>query len=93
LLSLIVSFSGIKCKAKAVAMAACFTVGIVSVLVIARLFDYPFEGELALRPTDFSDVTARCQTFSAIGAELARLLARERIRVVNAGRTRSGYMK
>jgi hypothetical protein len=36
---LIVSFSGIKYKVKAVAMATCFTVGIVCVLVITRLLD------------------------------------------------------
>ena len=40
-------------------MATCFTVGIVCVLVIARLLDYPFEGALALRPTDFSDVIGK----------------------------------
>jgi hypothetical protein len=39
LLLLIVSFSGIKYKVKAVAMATRFTVGIVCVLVIARLLD------------------------------------------------------
>ena len=59
LLSLIVSFSGIKYRVKAVAMATCLAVGIVCVLVIARLLDYPFEGALALRPAGFSDVIGK----------------------------------
>lgn len=58
-LSLFVSFSGIKYRLTAVAMAASFTVGIVSILVVARLLDYPFEGALALRPAGFIDVIGR----------------------------------
>lgn len=58
-LSLFVSFSGIKYRVTAVAMAASFTVGIVSILIIARLLDYPFEGDLALRPDGFIDVTGK----------------------------------
>jgi Protein of unknown function (DUF4239) len=56
MLTLFVSFSGIKYRTTAVAMVACFTAAIVAILVIARLLDYPFEGALALRPTDFIDV-------------------------------------
>jgi hypothetical protein len=58
-LSLFVSFSGIKYRVTAAAMAACFTAGIVSILITARLLDYPFEGALALRPTNFIDVSGK----------------------------------
>jgi Protein of unknown function (DUF4239) len=58
-LSLFVSISGIKYRMTAVAMAACFTVGIVSILVIAQLLDYPFEGALALRPEGFIEVAGK----------------------------------
>jgi hypothetical protein len=40
-------------------MAACFTVGIVSILVVAQLLDYPFEGALALRPGGFIEVSGK----------------------------------
>ena len=43
----------------AVTMAACFTVGIVSILVVAQLLDYPFEGALALRPEGFIEVAGK----------------------------------
>jgi hypothetical protein len=58
-LSLFVSFSGIKNRLTALAMAASFTVSIVSILVIARLLDCPFEGALALRPAGFIDVIGK----------------------------------
>jgi Protein of unknown function (DUF4239) len=58
-LSLFVSFSGIKYRLTAVAMAASFTVGIVSILVVARLLDYPFEGALALHPAGFIDLISK----------------------------------
>src|SRR5262245_23605131 len=58
-LSLFVSLSGIKYRMTAVAMAACFTVGIVSILVVAQLLDYPFEGALALRPQGFIEVAGK----------------------------------
>jgi hypothetical protein len=53
LLTLFVSLSEIQYMAVAVFIAACFTAGIVSILVIAELFNFPFEGALALPPTDF----------------------------------------
>jgi hypothetical protein len=59
MLALFVSFSAIQYSTTAVIMAACFTVGVVSILVIAKLLDYPFEGALALRPTDFIDVIGK----------------------------------
>jgi hypothetical protein len=65
LLSLFVSFSGIKYRATAIAMAGCFTVGIVSILVVARLLDYPFEGALALRPASFIDVIGKVSNLLA----------------------------
>ncbi|MGH6794549.1 MAG: hypothetical protein ACREDH_04970 [Methylocella sp.] len=58
-LALFVSFSGIQYRTTAVTIAACFTVGIVSILVIARLLDYPFEGALALPPADFIAVIGK----------------------------------
>jgi len=59
MLALFVSLSAIQYRMTAVAIAACFTTGIVSILVIARLLDYPFEGGLALRPTDFIEVIGK----------------------------------
>ncbi|MGH6813854.1 MAG: hypothetical protein ACREDM_16475, partial [Methylocella sp.] len=59
MLALFVSLSEIQYRTTAVIIAACFTVGIVSILVIARLLDYPFEGALALPPTDFIAVTGK----------------------------------
>ncbi|MGH6864376.1 MAG: hypothetical protein ACRECN_08970, partial [Methylocella sp.] len=59
ILALFVSFSGIQHRTTAVAIAACFTAGIVSILVIARLLDYPFEGALALRPANFIEVIGK----------------------------------
>jgi hypothetical protein len=56
MLALFVSFSEIQYAPTAVFIAACFTAGIVSILVTAKLFDYPFEGALALRPTGFVEV-------------------------------------
>jgi hypothetical protein len=40
-------------------MATCFTVGIVCVLVTAKLLDYPLKGAVDLRPTGFSDVIGK----------------------------------
>jgi hypothetical protein len=59
MLSLFVSLSGIKYRITAVGMAACFTVGIVSILVVVQLLDYPFEGALALRPEGFIEVAGK----------------------------------
>jgi Protein of unknown function (DUF4239) len=59
MLALFVSLSAIRHRTIAVTIAACFTVGVVSILVIARLLDYPFEGALALRPTDFIGVIGK----------------------------------
>jgi hypothetical protein len=59
ILTLFVALSAIQYRTTAVTIAACFTVGIVSILVIARLLDYPFEGALALRPTDFIEVIGK----------------------------------
>jgi hypothetical protein len=69
LLSLFVSFSGIKYRLTAVALAASFTVGIVSILVVARLLDYPFEGALALRPAGFIDVIGKVSDLLSHGSE------------------------
>lgn len=58
-LALFVSFSGIAYAGTSIAIAACFASGIVSILVIGRLLDYPFEGALALRPTDFIELLGK----------------------------------
>jgi len=52
-LALFVAFSAIEYASTAVAIAACFTGGTVSILVLERLLDYPFEGALGLQPDDF----------------------------------------
>ena len=59
MLSLFVSFSGIKYRAAAVVMAACFAAGIAAILVTVRLLDYPFEGALALPPDGFIEVAGK----------------------------------
>jgi hypothetical protein len=53
-LAIFVAFSAIDYAFTTVAIAACFTAGTTSILIMARLFDYPFEGALGLPPTDFS---------------------------------------
>lgn len=58
-LALFVSFSGIAYAGTSVAIAACFAAAIVSILVVGRLLDYPFEGALALHPTDFIEVLGK----------------------------------
>ncbi|ACK52255.1 conserved hypothetical protein [Methylocella silvestris BL2] len=52
-LALSVSFSALQYASTAVAVAACFSAGIASILIVARLLDYPFEGALAQPPNDF----------------------------------------
>ncbi len=59
ILTLFVSLSDIKYRTTAVAIAACFAAGISSILVLARLLDFPFEGSLALPPTDFVGVIGK----------------------------------
>jgi hypothetical protein len=53
MMTLFVSLSQIQSERVAVAISACFAAGLVSILVIARLLDYPFEGATALGPADF----------------------------------------
>lgn len=55
-LTLFVAFAAIQYMAIAIIISVCFAAGIVAILVMARLLDYPFEGALALEPTDFSSV-------------------------------------
>lgn len=55
-LGLFVSLSEIPYRSTAATISACFAAGIASILVVARLLDYPFEGALALHSTDFVDV-------------------------------------
>lgn len=69
LLALFVSFSAIAYKRTSVALAACFTLGIVSILVVLRLLDYPFEGALALQPADFRDVLGKILRLAAQHAQ------------------------
>ena len=56
LLVMFVAFSGISWPPIAVAFTGTFSAGIMSILVIARLLEYPFEGALALSPSDYADV-------------------------------------
>jgi hypothetical protein len=55
-LALFVALSAIEFASTAIAIAACFTAGTTSILIMARLLDYPFEGALGLRSTDFAEV-------------------------------------
>jgi hypothetical protein len=56
MLGLFVSLSGVPYRTTAAAISACFAAGIASILVVARLLDYPFEGALSLHSTDFREV-------------------------------------
>ncbi len=55
-LALFVSLSAVEYASTAIIIAACFTAGTTSILIMARLLDYPFEGALGLRSSDFSEV-------------------------------------
>lgn len=55
-LGLFVSLSEIPYRSTAAVISACFAAGIASILVVARLLDYPFEGALALSNADFREV-------------------------------------
>jgi hypothetical protein len=59
ILALFVTLSAIPDMITAVAISACFTAAIASILVLARLFDYPFEGALALPPKDFVELIGK----------------------------------
>lgn len=59
LLTVFVSFSSIPYRSTVILLGICFSAGVVSILVVARLFDYPFEGGLALKPTDFAEVLGK----------------------------------
>jgi hypothetical protein len=54
-----VVLSGLRYWTSAALVAGIFTGAITSILVVARLLDYPFEGALALRSTDFVDVVGK----------------------------------
>ncbi len=66
MLATFVSLSQIQSEKIAVAVSACFAAGLVSILVIARLLDYPFEGATALSPADFVELIGKI-------SDLARL--------------------
>ena len=42
-----------------------FAAAITSILVIARLLDYPFEGALAIPPSDFTDLLGKLRLLLA----------------------------
>ena len=56
ILILFVAFSGISWPAVAIAFTGTFSAAIASILVIARLLEYPFEGALAISASDYADV-------------------------------------
>jgi hypothetical protein len=69
MLALFVSLSAIENTATAFAVSASFTAGTTSILMLARLLDFPFEGALALPPTDFAHVAAKVSALlSGVGA-------------------------
>lgn len=57
--TLFVSLSEIPYRTTAAAISACFAAGITSILIVARLLDYPFEGALGLPPKDFVEVIGK----------------------------------
>ena len=52
-----VVLSGLRYWASAALVSGIFAASVSSILVVARLLDYPFEGALALHPHDFLEVT------------------------------------
>ncbi len=54
-----VVLSGLRYRTSAAMVAGIFTGAVTSILVVARLLDYPFEGALALRATDFVAVIGK----------------------------------
>jgi Protein of unknown function (DUF4239) len=58
-LALFVALSEIPNRMSAAVISACFAAGIASILVVAKLLDYPFEGALALPPDDFITVIGK----------------------------------
>ena len=67
-LVLCVSFSSIQYKATAIVITAIFAAGIVSILVVVRMLDYPFEGALALHAEHFAVVLGKVTDLLASGA-------------------------
>ena len=54
-----VVLSGLRYWTSAALVSGVFTAAVSSILVVARLLDYPFEGALALHPTDFVAVIGK----------------------------------
>jgi hypothetical protein len=59
ILAAFVVLSGLRYWTSAALVAGVFTAAVTSILVVARLLDYPFEGALALHPGDFVDVIGK----------------------------------
>jgi len=69
MLALFVALSSIEHAGTASAVSACFMAGATSILIIARMHDFPFEGSLALRPTDFANAANKVSALlSGVGA-------------------------
>ena len=56
ILVVFVVLSSLRYWTTAALVSGIFTAAVSSILVVARLLDYPFEGALALRPSDFVEV-------------------------------------
>jgi len=54
-----VVLSGLRYWTSAALVSGIFAAALTSILVVARLLDYPFEGALALHSTDFADVIGK----------------------------------
>lgn len=67
LLVAFVVLSGLRYWTSAALVSGIFTGAVTSILVVARLLDYPFEGALALRPVDFLNVIAKIGRLSGPG--------------------------
>ncbi len=59
ILAAFVVLSGLRYRSSAAMVAGIFTAAVTSILVVARLLDYPFEGALALHATDFVSVIGK----------------------------------
>ena len=60
-----VALAGLAWRLVTVTFTAMFAAAITSILVIARLLDYPFEGALAISPSDFTDLLGKLRLLLA----------------------------
>ena len=64
-LEMFVALAALSWPATAFAFSAVFAAAVVSILVVARLLDYPFEGALGIPPSDFVDLLGKLRLLLA----------------------------